>query len=344
MKRMKIQETNSAKGSVRAVPSAVWAIAALAVILLFNLIFTQNFFTVQVRNGHLYGSLIDILYRASPIIMMAIGMTLVIATKGIDISVSSVAAISGSLAAVLIVSAHAPIWAIICVPLSLALIIGAWNGTLVSFLGIQPIIATLILMTTGRGIAMLITDGQIVVFHNKAFEVIGNGYLFGLPFSISICAILLVVILLLTRKTSLGLFIESLGINQKASRYSGINVKLIIFLVYVVSGLCAGMAGLFYCSGIKAADANNAALYTEMDAILAVVIGGTSMDGGKFSIVGSVFGALVMQALTTTILTRGVPVEVTLVVKALVVFALILLQSAKFRTLLLNTAINKRAA
>ena len=309
----------------------VWPLLVLAIILLFNLFFTEHFFRIVVRDDHLFGSLIDILNRAAPVMLLAIGMTLVIATAGIDISVGSVTAISGAIAAVLIAKGNAPLFQVIAVPLVVVMILGAWNGLLVSYVGIQPIIATLILLVAGRGIAQLITDGQIIVFENKPFEFIGNGFLFGLPFSITIVTVVLLITGTLARKTALGLFIESVGGNPNASRYSGVNARGIKSLVYIFTAFCAGIAGLIAASNIKAADPNSSGLNIELDAILAVVIGGTSMNGGKFSLLGSIIGAIFIQTLTTTILTRGVPVQVTLVVKALVVFAVCLLQSEAFR-------------
>jgi simple sugar transport system permease protein len=127
------------------------------------------------------------------------------------------------------------------------------------------------------------------------------------------------------------LFIESIGINPKASRMTGINAKNLILWVYMFCAFCAGLAGLIVCSNVKSADGNNAGLYFELDAILAVVLGGTSMTGGKFYLVGSLVGALIIQALTTTIYAIGVPPEITLVVKAMVVFLVMLFQSGKFR-------------
>lgn len=309
----------------------IWPILGLTLILLFNLLFTENFFRLEIREGHLYGSVIDIFNRAAPVILIAIGMTLVIATAGIDISVGSVIAISAAIAAVLIRQASSPLWVAVIVPLMVATIFGIWNGMLVASVGIQPIVASLILMVAGRGIAQLITDGQIVTFENKPFEFIGNGFLFGLPFTITIFTVLFIITQVITRRTALGLFIESVGCNPTASRFAGINAKFIKWLVYAFSGFCAGIAGLIAAANIKGADANNAGDGLELDAILAVVIGGTSLDGGKFSLCGTIIGALIMQSLTTTILTRGVPVHVTLVVKALVVVSVFLLQSETFR-------------
>ncbi len=208
-----------------------------------------------------------------------------------------------------------------------------WNGLLISKVGIQPIVATLILLVAGRGIAQLITQGQIITIYYKPFQFIGTGFLLGFPFALFIVAAVFIISLYAVRKTAIGMFIESIGINAIASRFAGIDVNKYIFSVYAFSGFCAGIAGLIICSNVSSADGNNAGLFTELDAILAVSIGGNSLDGGRFSIVGSLIGALVIQSITTTIYALGVPPEITLVVKSVVVIIICLLQSATFRNI-----------
>ncbi|WP_407646205.1 ABC transporter permease [Glaciimonas soli] len=321
-------------------------LAALALLLVVDLFMIPGFFHLEWKDGHLYGSLIDIVNRAAPLILTALGMTLVIATRGIDISVGAVVAISGTVAALLIggtlqmhngvpeyVSRIPMVWAI-AAALGAAVLCGIWNGFLVSTLGLQPIIATLILMVGGRGLAQLLTDGQIITVYYKPFFYIGSGYLFGLPFSLFIAAGVFLGVTILMRKTALGLFIQAVGINPMASRLAGIRTGALIFFVYMFCSACAGVAGLMISSNIKSADANNAGLLMELDAILAVTLGGTSLGGGKFSLVGSVIGALIIQTLTYTIYSMGVPPEVNMVVKAVVVFAVCLSQSQEFHHLM----------
>ncbi len=309
----------------------IWPLLILAVILLFNLIFTPNFFNLEIKDGHLFGSLIDILNRAAPVMLLAISMTMVIATSGIDISVGSIMAIAGSLIAVLLTQNNLPLPLAMMITILTCIAIGVWNGILISCVGIQPIITTLILLVAGRGIAQLITDGQIITFQNQSLSFIANGFFLGLPFPITIVIAILLITQLFSRKTALGLFIESVGNNPTSSRFAGINANAIKIFVYSFSGFCASIAGIIAASNIKAADPNNCGLNLEMDAILAVVIGGTSLDGGKYSLVGSMIGALIMQTLKTTILTRGVPVQATLIVQAIVVVIVCLTQSETFR-------------
>lgn len=309
----------------------------LAVILIINAIFFPSFFTVRWFEGHLTGSLIDVANRAAPVMILAAGMVLVIATGGVDLSVGAVMAISGSVSAFVLAGAEkktgtppATIQAL-ATGLLAGLIGGLFNGFLVSTIKIQPIIATLLLMVAGRGIAQLISDGQIVTFQDPAFASIGSGSKFLLPNPVWIALTVVLVVSLVTRRTSLGLFLESVGANAVASHLSGINVTAVKSSAYIVSGLCAALAGIIMTADIKAADANNLGLYFELDAILAVAIGGTSLNGGKFSVAGAMIGALLMQTLTTTVTSWGIDTSVTLILKAVLVVTVCILQSPKLQ-------------
>jgi len=313
----------------------LWPVVALVALVAANAARNPGFVSIRLQDGHLYGSLVDILKNGAPTLLIALGMTLVIATRGIDLSVGAVAAIAGAVACTTIAAADdptSPAAAVrgIVLALGLCLVLGLWNGFLVALLGIQPIIATLVLMTAGRGIAMLVTDGQIITVRNDVFREIGAGFLL-FPVSILIALAALGAVALVTRRTALGLLIESVGINPEASRLAGLRSRTIIWTVYVFAALCAGVAGLMISSNVSAADANNAGLWIEMDAILAVVIGGSSLAGGKYSLSGTLVGALIIQTLTTTVYSMGIAPEVTLVFKSLVVIAVCLLQSPKVR-------------
>lgn len=309
--------------------SLLWPFAGLGILLLFNLIFSPGFFHLEIREGHLYGTLVDILNQGSKVILLSIGMTLVIATGGVDLSVGSVMAIAGAVAA-LLVTKIAFAW-VLAATLGVALAAGACNGVLIGWLGIQPIIATLILMVAGRGVAMLLTGGQIITFDDPTLVYLGNGHFLGLPFTVTIVLAVLAATLLITRKTAVGLFLESIGDNERAARFCGINVSWAKVLVYACSGLCAGVAGLIAASNIKAADSSRVGEMMELDAIFAVVVGGTPLIGGRFTLVGSVVGALLIQTLTTSMYDFGVPPSVTPVPKAVVIVAVCLMQSEKFR-------------
>jgi simple sugar transport system permease protein len=320
-----------------------WPLITLTLILMVNASLNPGFWMLQWRDGHLYGSLIDILNRAAPLMLVALGMTLVIATRGIDISVGAVVAISASVAALMIggtlvinngVSTHVsrfPMPVAIGCALLVAALCGLWNGLLVARIGLQPIIATLILMVAGRGIAQLVTGGQIVTVYYAPYFYIGNGFLWGLPFALFIAAGVFLALHLLLTRTALGLFIQAIGINPAAARLAGVRERLISVCVYAFCGLTAGIAGLIISSNVKSADGNNAGNLMELDAILAVTLGGTLLSGGRFSLAGSLVGALIIQTLTSTIYSIGVPPEINMVVKAAVVFVVMLMQSAEFR-------------
>lgn len=304
---------------------------ALAIILLTNLIFSPEFFHFEIKDGRLYGSLIDILNRSAPVALLAIGMSIVIATGGIDLSVGAVIAISGAVCANLLNSSVDSLTLILAAGLCAGLLAGAVNGSLVSLFGIQPIVATLVLMVAGRGIAQLINDGQIVTFNSEAFAFIGVGSVLGLPTPIIIVLVVFVLAQLLVRLTAIGLFIESIGCNPKASSYAGLHVRRIKFVAYCFSGLCAAIAGMIVSADIQGADANNAGLWLELDAILAVVLGGASLAGGRFSIPLTLIGVLIIQAMTTTIIMSGVDPKFNLLVKSIIIIAVLLLQSSIFR-------------
>lgn len=306
-----------------------WPAAALIALLLGNLVVSPRFFNVEIRGGHLYGNVIDILRNGSPLILIAIGMTLVIATRGIDLSVGAVVAVSGAVACVELGSTNVVVS--VALALGLCLVLGAWNGWLVAGLKIQPIVATLILMVAGRGLAQLITGGQIVTVQSGPFLFIAGGYLFTLPLSFLIAIAVYALTSVVVRRTALGLLVESVGGNPEASRLSGLRSGRLIWLCYVFSGLCAGIAGLIISSNITGADGNNAGLFIELDAILAVVIGGTQLTGGRFSLGGTVIGALLIQTLTTTVYALGIPSQETLLFKAIVVTVVCLVQSPVFR-------------
>jgi ribose/xylose/arabinose/galactoside ABC-type transport system permease subunit len=314
---------------------AVWPLAALAILAVFNAFFTIDFFELRWIDEHLFGIPIDILKNGSYVMLLALGMTLVIATGGVDLSVGAVMAISGAAAAVLIKEHEAPLILVIAIPIAVALLAGLWNGLLVSIFKIQPLVATLVLMVAGRGVAMLITDGFRPTITREyyaydAFVYIGNGFLFKLPFAVTIVAVMFALTALLTRKTALGMFIESVGDNDTASRYAGVNARAVKLMVYTFAGLCAGIAGLIYTSNIRTGDPSKTGLYLELDAIMAVVIGGTALTGGRFSLLGSIAGALLIQALTTTMLIHGLSSDQALVPKAIVVVAVCLLQAPEF--------------
>jgi simple sugar transport system permease protein len=342
-----------------------WPLAAWIIILLFNAIVEPGFYKLGILDDpvygkHLYGNIIDIFNNGAPLMLVAIGMTMVIATGGVDLSVGAVIAISAAMGAVLINpslgnqlisnaitardATNTPLLVIVLAGLAAGTLCGLWNGFLVSRGKIQPMVATLILMVAGRGIAQLITNGQIMTIYYTPYYWFGNAYILGLPVSIYIVALVLLLGWALVRKTAIGLFIESVGINAKSAYYSGINEKNVKLFAYTFCGFCGAIAGLILSSYVHSADGNNNGLYYELDAILAVVMGGTLMTGGRFSMLASAIGAVVIWTFTVTVYSLGVPANALLAAKAVLVLVVILLYSDYSRRLINRLFEQRRGA
>ena len=294
-----------------------------------------EFFKIGIQNELLSGRLVNILNRGSEVAILALGMTLVVsASAGTDISVGSVMALSAGVCCTLLAGAAAPQATELAVPLIVgvlaALVVGcvcgAFNGALVAYLNIQPMVATLILWTAARAIGLLVCNNLIVYVRNDAFAMFG-GYIGPVPTPLIIAAVCIAVVTIVLKKSALGLYIQSVGINKKASRIAGLNSQKIIFLCYVLCGLCAGIAGVVASSRITSADTNNIGLNFELDAILAVALGGNSLAGGKFNLAGSIIGAYTIQAITTTMYNLGVSSAVNPVFKAVIVIVIVAVQA-----------------
>ncbi|WNG35332.1 ABC transporter permease [Archangium violaceum] len=314
-------------------PRNFWPLVALVALLVFNLIFTTGFARLEFRDGRLFGALVDIFQNGAPVMLLAVGMTLVIALGGIDLSVGSVMALAGAVAALLMTEQGQSVPVSVAVALGTALVVGALNGALVTYGSVQPIIVTLVTLVMGRGVAQALTQDQKVRFENPSFEFIGNGTVVGLPVPVLIVAVVFVLVALLLRKTATGLYIEATGGNPQAARLCGLRVHTIQMTAYMASGLCAGLAGLIAAADIKEADVANSGLYLELDAILAVVLGGTSLTGGRANLVGSIIGATFIQTLTIMLQMRGVITEHTLIIKAIVALGVCFMQTAAFERL-----------
>lgn len=325
----------------------------LILVLLINLIKSPGFFSIDIKNGVLFGRLIDILNRGSEIAILAVGQTLVIAVSaGTDISVGSVMSLSACFCCMSLAGYGVSSTNTLAIPMILGIlggilmggICGIFNGTLVSKLKIQPMVATLILFTAARAIGLLLCNNQITYIRYEPYKYLGN-FIPGcpIPTSIFVTAGVILVVAILLKKTSLGLYIQSVGINKRAARLLGINSSKIIFLCYVICGLCAGVAGIVASSRIYSADANNIGLTFELDAILAVALGGNSMAGGKFNLAGSIIGAYTIQAITTTLFAMGVSTDQAPVVKAIIVILIVALQAPVFKTWVANRSLKGKS-
>lgn len=317
----------------------VWPVLALLALVVVNVVVRPSFVEIRVQDGHLFGDLVDIARNSAPVMLVAIGMTLVIATRGIDLSVGATAAIAAATACTIIVGSDAPgslgtVVVACTTALAVCVLLGLWNGFLVSVVGIQPIIATLVLMVAGRGLAMLVTDGQITTVTNDHFSFLASGFVLTLPVAFLLALAVYAATALVVRRTALGLLVEAVGINPEASRLAGVRSRTLTWTVYVFAALCAGAAGLVVAANTSSVNANSLGLWIELDAILAVVIGGTSLAGGRFSLTGTVIGALLIATLARTIPSIGIPVEANYLFKALVVVLVCLLQSPRARAAL----------
>ena len=314
-------------------------LSCLIIVLLINLITTPTFFKITINNGVLYGYIIDVINRASELVVLAVGMTLVVsASAGTDISVGAVMAVSAAVCTRVLAGGEVsvneyanPYILAVLAALAVAVVCG-FNGFLVAKLKIQPMVATLILFTAGRGISQLVTNGQITYIRVDGYKLLGNN-IPGIPIPTPIFVAVIVVALtyILLNKTAMGMYIQSVGINERASRLVGLKSVKIIWMAYAFCGLCAGIAGLVASSRIYSADANNIGLNMELDAIAAVALGGNSLGGGRFSLLGSVIGAYTIQALTTTLYAMSVPADQIPVYKAIVVILIVAVQSEELK-------------
>lgn len=309
----------------------IWPLAGVALLLLFNLIFDRTFFEISTRDGNLYGPMMTVLRLAVKVMLLATGMTLVIATGGVDLSVGSVMAIVGALIGYLAEQAHVGFPGLLGVAIGAAILIGAFNGVLVSHAGIQPIVATLIMMVLGRGIALGITGGIPVKIADAGVLFLGRGFIAGIPVPIILVAAVFAVTAIACRKTAVGLFVEAVGDNESASRLSGVNARGIKLLVYIFCALCAALASLVTIGDVGRVEPDSLGQMLELDAITAVVVGGTVLTGGRFTLAGSLIGAVLIQTLTITLIRQGMPSDVAPVPKALVIIVVCLLQSPRMR-------------
>ena len=290
-------------------------IAAIVALALFNLIVDPSFF--EIEKGYnsagdpvLSGYLITILDYGSELAILAIGMTLVTAASGgQDISVGAAIAIAGSVILRVLCGTEsrpetlkAPIIVAFLVAVVVAMLFGAFNGILVAYFKIQPMVATLILFTAGRSIAAWINNNELPIISDPSFGIYG-GYIPGIPiptpFFIAVACV--IIIMLVLKFTTLGLYTQSVGINESSSRLNGINPQFIKFLTFVILGICVAVAGLIKVSRLSTINYSVIAKDIEMDAILAVALGGNALSGGKFSMTASILGAYVIQFLTTTL-------------------------------------------
>lgn len=301
------------------------AVGVLLALSLYNALFTNHFLA--------WSTLRVNLTQVSTVVIVGVGMTLVIATGGIDLSVGSLMAIAGALAPIIFLSERWP-FSVVWVGLALAIVIpvlvagafGLFNGMLVTVFKIQPIIATLVLYLGGRGVAQVITNGKLREFHNGMFEYIGRGRPFGIPAQVILMLAIVALATWVMRATTFGRQVLAVGGNESAARLAGVPVNRVKFIAYGASGLLAGLAGLIVIAINSSSDPNLVGVNMELDAIAAAAVGGTALAGGRATIVGTLIGALIIQQLRYTLLSHGVSDATTRMVTAAAIVAAVLLQ------------------
>ena len=295
------------------------ALIALIVLVVVNAVFTSNFATA--------GNFWNVLLQVSTVLIVAVGMTLVIATGGIDLSVGSAMAVSAAVASVLVDRGLA---VAIAAGLVAALMLGLLNGALVAYVRVQPIVVTLATLIAGRGLAQVISrDGQLVTIDHAGFQALGRGLLGPVPAPVIIAVLVVVLAAFLLRATPFGRYVLASGGNPAAARLAGVPVSRTIVSVYVASAVLAGLAGLIVAGRLGASDAAKIGLNVELDAIAAVVVGGTALSGGRATVMGTVIGALIMQVIATSFNMLLVPYAWSLALKAAIIVVAVYLQRPK---------------
>ncbi|MEV6602657.1 ABC transporter permease [Kutzneria sp. NPDC051319] len=288
---------------------------ALVVLVVINVVITPNFLT----GDNLRTQLVQVV----PTLVVALGMALVIGTEGIDLSVGSVMAIA---AALLPLYLGYGVVASILVCLIAGALAGLLNGSLVTFAGVQPIVATLALLVGGRGLALVIANGQLKQLYNPDLLALGSSSVIGIPLTVLVALVLVVVVALLVERTTFGRQLVAVGGNRRAAEFAGLPVKRTLLSVYMLSGVFAAIAGVLASARLTASDPSSLGLLIELSAITAVVVGGTPLTGGRVRVIGTVAGALLMQLIAATLIKHDVPASVTQMLEAALIAAAVLVQ------------------
>ncbi|GAA1537332.1 ABC transporter permease [Dactylosporangium maewongense] len=281
---------------------------ALAALVLFNIVYTDNFLA--------WNNLRIQLVQVTPVVIVALGMALVIGTEGIDLSVGSVMALGAALIPLYLGYGMVPA---IVLALVGGVVVGLINGGLVAFVGLQPIVATLAMLVAGRGVALVVSNGKYKDIRDKDFLAIGTDAFLGVPYTVWIAAVLAVVVGFVVRRTVFGRRLLAIGDNRAAAQLAGVPVKRVLVGVYMIAAVLAAVAGVIQVSRIGSADASRIGLLIELSAITAVVVGGTPLTGGKVRVLGTVAGAFLMQLLTATMIANNLKDSTAQMVQAVII-------------------------
>jgi len=263
--------------------------------------------------------------QVPPVIIVSLGMALVIGTGGVDLSVGSIMAIASAVLAKL-VTGGSPIGVAMAGAVVAGLLVGIFNGLVVAFARVQPIVATLGVLVAGRGIALVITGGALVELFVPIFKDIRLGKFLGIPYVMIVAALLAVGVAFLVRRTAFGYRLLAIGGNRRASVLAGLPVRRTLIVVYAISGTLAAVAGVIATARLRASDPSYIGLLMELSAITAVVVGGTSLNGGRVRILGTVTGAILLQLLETTLVSHNAPDSVARMVEAVIIIAAVYVQ------------------
>jgi ribose/xylose/arabinose/galactoside ABC-type transport system permease subunit len=288
---------------------------AIGLLLLFNLVFTPNFATV----GNLRLQLVQVV----PIAVVALGMALVVATGGTDLSAGSVMAITA--AVVPLYLGYGP-WVAVAAGLAAGVAVGALNGTMVAVFGIQPIIATLAVLVAGRAVALVLADGRLVEIFDPTLQSLGNGTVAGVPVTVLIVVSLAVVVGVAVRRLVFGRQLVAVGGNRTAAGLAGLPVRRTLIVVYVACGALAALAGVLNTARLGASDPSFIGQLIELSAITAVVVGGTPLSGGRIRVVGTLMGALLMQLIAATVIQHDLPDSVARMSQAAIIVVAVYVQ------------------
>lgn len=292
------------------------ALAVLVLLVVVNSFVTPNFANIN--------TMWNTLIQVSTVMLVALGMTIVISSGGIDISVGSVMAVASIVTAKLLGLGVLPA---ILVGLLVAACFGTFTGFMVAHFKIQPIIITLTLMIAGRGIGQVINDARLLNFSEPSFSYFGMHRFGGvLPIQVVIMVVAISIVYFVMKKMTFGRYVQAMGDNYKASRLSGINTFLTTLAIYTICSAFAGVAGLMETARLSAADANAIGRMIELDAIAAVAVGGTPLTGGRANVIGTVIGALIMQIITVSVNMNNIPFSYSLVLKAIIIIVAVYVQ------------------
>jgi galactofuranose transport system permease protein len=288
---------------------------ALALLVLVNLAFTPHFATL----ANLRLQLVQVV----PIAIVALGMALVVATEGIDLSVGSVMALAA--AVIPLYLGYGP-WPAIAVAVVVGALAGTLTGGLVAVFGIQPIIATLGVLVAGRALALVLADGRLVEIFDPTLQALGNGSVLGIPITVLIAGALTALVIVVVRRSIFGRRLVAIGGNRTAAVLAGLPVRRTLFAVYILSGMCAALAGVVNTARLGASDPSFTGLLIELSAITAVVVGGTPLSGGRIRVVGTLAGAVLMQLIAATVIQHNLPDSLSRMIQAGIIVVAVYVQ------------------